>query len=199
VDRLDAALSEAIDVLGRLRANLERFNEIVAVCQRCLALEGRILVAGNGGSAASSQHFAAELVGRLEVDRGALPALALTADTATITALANDYGFEHVFSRQIQALAKSNDLLLVISGSGRSPNLIQACRTAHQIGICTIGLLGGDGGQLVNILDHSIIVPSSNTARVQEAHLIMLHEIAHCLELEHMPDSSALPTRPDRT
>jgi D-sedoheptulose 7-phosphate isomerase len=147
---------------------------------------GKILLCGNGGSAADSQHIAAELVVRLRGnnDRPAMAAMALTVDTSILTASSNDYGFEQVFSRQIEALGQSNDTLIAISTSGNSPNIIEAVNMAHEIGLYVIGFLGGAGGNLKDLVDLPIIAPSKDTARIQEIHILMGHIICDILEKE---------------
>ncbi|KIO78736.1 phosphoheptose isomerase [Pedobacter lusitanus] len=136
---------------------------------------GKILVAGNGGSAADAQHIAAELTGRYVKERKALPAIALTVDTSALTAISNDYGFERVFARQLEAFAGPDDLFIAISTSGNSPNIIQALHTARELGCKTIGLSGRDGGQMNNLCDLNIIVPDDVTARIQEMHILIGH------------------------
>ncbi|MBF0225406.1 MAG: D-sedoheptulose 7-phosphate isomerase [Desulfobacterales bacterium] len=142
----------------------------------------KILICGNGGSAADSQHFAAEIVGRFGKERRALPSIALTTDTSIITALTNDYSYEKVFERQVDALGNEGDVLIAISTSGNSDNIIKAVEIAKQKGIKTISLLGKDGGKQNNIADISIIVSSKITARVQEAHILILHLWAEIIE-----------------
>ena len=135
----------------------------------------RIFLCGNGGSAADAQHIAAEMVCRFETQRRALPAIALTTDTSALTAISNDFGYEQVFARQIEALARPGDLLIGISTSGNSANIIAAVRQAKQMGISSIGLLGGSGGELRNLADQALIVPDSVTARIQECHILVGH------------------------
>ena len=135
----------------------------------------RILVCGNGGSAADAQHFAAELTGRYVKERRALAGIALTVDTSALTAIGNDYGFDRVFSRQVEALGRPGDLLVGISTSGNSPNVIQAVAAAKELGMRTLGLLGRDGGQLKDLVDDPLVVPSQVTARIQEIHLMTYH------------------------
>ena len=135
----------------------------------------RILICGNGGSAADAQHFAAELSGRYVKERRALAGIALTTDTSALTAIGNDYGFERVFSRQVEALGRPGDLLVGISTSGNSPNVIRAVEAAKEQGMKTLGLLGRDGGQLKNLCDDALIVPSPVTARIQEVHQMIYH------------------------
>ena len=143
----------------------------------CQALKNgkKILICGNGGSAADAQHIAAELVGRYEQERRGWPAIALTTDTSALTALANDYGYERVFARQVQALAASGDVLIAISTSGNSPNILAAVNQAKDIGCVTIALTGAGGGQLAKICDAAVVVPSDRTSRVQEAHITIGH------------------------
>ncbi|MBU1165992.1 D-sedoheptulose 7-phosphate isomerase, partial [Candidatus Micrarchaeota archaeon] len=141
-----------------------------------------LLICGNGGSAADAQHFAAELVGRYKKERKALPAIALTTDTSVITAISNDYGFEHVFSRQVEALSAGGDVLFLISTSGNSPNLLEAAKKAKTLGIKIIGLLGKGGGKLKSMCDHAIVIPSDNTPRIQEMHVLVIHMICESVE-----------------
>ncbi len=143
----------------------------------------KVLICGNGGSAADSQHFAAEIVGRFEKERKGYPAIALTTDTSALTAIGNDYGFEKIFSRQVEALGEKGDILIGISTSGNSQNIIEAVKVAKEIGIFTVGFLGKDGGKMKDIVDKAFIVKSNNTARVQEVHLTLEHAICRVLDL----------------
>lgn len=136
---------------------------------------GKILVCGNGGSAADAQHFAAELSGRYLKERRALAAVALTTDSSALTAIGNDYGFDRVYARQVEALGRPGDLLVGISTSGNSPNVIQAVAAAHGLGMRTLGLLGRDGGALRAQVDDALVVPSAVTARIQEVHQMVYH------------------------
>ena len=145
---------------------------------------GKVLLIGNGGSAADAQHIAAELVGRFKLERRSLPAIALTTNTAILTAVANDYGYDTVFSRQLEALASNKDVLIAISTSGASVNILKAVETAHKKGVAVIGLTGGDGGKLKDVADLTIIVPSDNATRMQEAHITIGHIICHLVEKE---------------
>jgi D-sedoheptulose 7-phosphate isomerase len=140
-----------------------------------LTAGGKVLIAGNGGSAADAQHIAAELTGRYVKERMALPAIALTVDTSAITAISNDYGFKKVFSRQLAALARPNDLFIAISTSGNSENVIDALHTAKELNCKTLGLSGRDGGQMNNLCDLNIVVDSDTTARIQEMHILIGH------------------------
>lgn len=153
----------------------EIFN--VSQCMAQVLLKGgTIYWCGNGGSAADSQHLAAELVGRFKGERCALRSLALSTDSSVLTCIANDYTFNSVFSRQIEALGRVGDLLVVISTSGNSPNIINVLEVAKRLGLHTVGLLGKHGGKAKSLSDFSIVVPSSSTARIQEAHIL----IGHC-------------------
>jgi D-sedoheptulose 7-phosphate isomerase len=142
----------------------------------------KILICGNGGSAADAQHFAAELVGRFERERASYPAIALTTDSSALTAIGNDYGFEKVFSRQVEGLGQKGDLLIAISTSGDSPNILEAVRKAASMGMQTIGLLGRNGGSIKGEVGSTVIVPHSRTARIQEAHGFILHFWACCVD-----------------
>jgi D-sedoheptulose 7-phosphate isomerase len=143
----------------------------------------KIMICGNGGSAADAQHFAAEIVGRFEKERKGYPAVALTTDTSALTAIGNDYGFEYIFSRQVEALGQKGDILVGISTSGNSKNVIKAVETAKNMGIFTVGFLGKDGGKLKEIVDTAFIVPHSKTARIQEVHLTLEHALCNIIDL----------------
>ncbi|HHG73692.1 MAG TPA: D-sedoheptulose 7-phosphate isomerase [Persephonella sp.] len=148
-----------------------------------LSMGNKILICGNGGSAADAQHFAAEIVGRFEKERKGYPAIALTTDTSALTAIGNDYGFEHIFSRQVEALGKKGDILIGISTSGNSQNVIKAVEAAKDMGIFTVGFLGKDGGKLKDIVDTAFIVNHQKTARIQEVHLTLEHAICNIIDL----------------
>jgi D-sedoheptulose 7-phosphate isomerase len=136
---------------------------------------GRVLICGNGGSAADAQHFAAELSGRFVTERRPLAGIALTTDTSALTAIGNDYGFDKVFARQLEALGRTGDLFVGISTSGNSGNVIEAVKAARAVGIKTLGLLGRDGGKLKDMMDDCLVVPSDVTARIQEVHIMVIH------------------------
>jgi len=142
----------------------------------------KLMLCGNGGSAADAQHIAAEFVNRFQLDRHPLPAIALTTDTSIITSVANDYSFEEVFSKQIQALGVEGDILLAISTSGNSNNILSAIRTAKEKGLYTIGLIGGDGGKMLTLVDLPMVVESNETPRVQETHILAGHLICELVE-----------------
>lgn len=160
------------DLLG-LQAEIEAAAQAM---HDCLAGGGKLMFCGNGGSAADSQHLAAELMGRFVLQRPPAAALALSTDTSVLTCISNDYSFAEVFERQVQGLGRRGDCLIGISSSGQSDNVLRACTAARQLGITSIGLLGGDGGRIVAACDQAVVVPSHDTARVQEAHIF----IGHC-------------------
>lgn len=165
---------------GQLRTRIASVAHLIAAT---FARGGKVLVCGNGGSATDAQHFAGELVGRfLKPGRAGLPVIALTADTAVLTAWANDYAFADVFARQVQALGRGGDLLLAISTSGRSPNVLAALGAARAGGLSTVGLLGGSGGEALPLCDDAIVVPSNDTPRVQEVHTLALHLVCELVE-----------------
>ena len=142
----------------------------------------KVLLMGNGGSAADTQHIAGELVGRFKKERKAIPAISLSTDTSILTAIGNDYGFEKVFERQIEALGNKGDVVIGISTSGNSENIYRAMKLAKEIGLITIGLLGNDGGKIKELSDIPLIVPSKNTPRVQESHITIGHIICEGVE-----------------
>lgn len=150
---------------------------------------GKVVLFGNGGSAADAQHIACELVGRLALKRRAFPAIALTANTSTLTAIANDYGYNAVFSRQVEALVGEKDVVIGISTSGDSPNVVEAIEMAKMKGARTIGLTGGDGGRLAKVADIALIVPSANTPRIQEVHITIGHIVCEIVEKELSGDA----------
>ncbi|NQT95493.1 MAG: D-sedoheptulose 7-phosphate isomerase [Candidatus Omnitrophica bacterium] len=143
---------------------------------------GKLIVFGNGGSAADAQHIAAELVGRFKLERQGLAAIALTTNTSVLTSIANDYGYEEVFSRQVESLANENDVVIGISTSGNARNVITGLLEAKKIGIKTIALTGSGGGEMAAISDIALVVPSANTARIQEAHIVIGHIICELVE-----------------
>ncbi len=170
------ALFDRISQLGPI---IEQSAELVVAALRS---GHKLLLCGNGGSAADCQHIAAELTGRFRSDRRALAAIALSTDTSALTSIANDYGFEAVFSRQLEGLGSAGDCLLAISTSGNSPNVIRAAEAARAAGIHTIGLLGRDGGKLRALCDIAVVVPSETTARIQEAHIFIGHALCEMVE-----------------
>ncbi len=179
IDRIQRQFTDSADTKRAAMAAMAA--PIEAAARRMvhsLAAGGKVMACGNGGSAADSQHFAAELLNRFEKERPPLAAIALTTDTSTLTSIANDYRYEDVFAKQIQALGKPGDVLLAISTSGNSPNVIEAIHTAHAKGICVVALTGKQGGKIAALLaaaDIHLCVPADRTARIQEVHLLTIH------------------------
>jgi len=179
---LGKQIDEHLKMIGELQADLDvmvRAGELIA---RCLADDRKVLLCGNGGSAAEAQHIAAELVGRYRVERSGLAAIALSTDTSTLTAVGNDYGFQRVFARQVGALGRPGDVLIAISTSGNSENVVEAARAGRVGGLQTIGLSGGDGGSLRGVADLLVLVPHHDTARIQEAHTLIGHLLCTIVE-----------------
>ena len=182
-ERLDAVFGETIALHERVRRG-DPQSIVLAAAAIVAALRGggKLLVCGNGGSAADAQHAAAELVGRFQRERAALAAIALTTDTSVLTSIANDYAFDKVFARQIEALGKTGDVVLGISTSGGSPNVVAALAAARRLGLRTIALTGCDGGEVGRAAEIHVNVPSPSTARVQEVHRTLLHAICELVE-----------------
>ncbi|MBM0636714.1 D-sedoheptulose 7-phosphate isomerase [Campylobacter sp. VicNov18] len=162
-----------------LKGQIAKVGELL--CEN-LEKDRNILICGNGGSAADSQHFATELSGRYKKERRALAGIALTTDTSALTAIGNDYGFEFVFSRQIEALARENDVLIGISTSGKSPNVLEAFKKAKELNMLCIGLSGKGGGLMNKLCDYNLVVPSDDTARIQEMHILILHTLCQMVD-----------------
>jgi len=186
-----------------IRAGMERHQSVVAQVQQQLSgaiaqaaglmtevlkKGGKVLVMGNGGSAADAQHLAAELVGRFLKNRAALPSVALTTDSSILTAVGNDFGFDQIFARQVEALGAPGDLVIGISTSGNSPNVVEAFKTARAKGCSTLGLLGGSGGAIRDMVDLPLVVPSSETPRIQEVHSLIIHILCDLVERSVFPD-----------
>ncbi len=179
------SLGEHIEVLNAtLKGETGVISECADMIQSTFRRGRKLLLCGNGGSAADAQHIAAEFVGRYETERQALPAIALTTDTSALTALANDYDFERVFARQIEALAAEGDCLIAISTSGNAPNVIAAAMAARKRGCVIIGLTGANGKKLASLCDACVMVPSSRTARIQEAHITIAHVWCEIIDAE---------------
>jgi D-sedoheptulose 7-phosphate isomerase len=178
-----SSLSEHLEVFNNLlSAEAEKIERCGELIWDSLRSGGKVLICGNGGSAADAQHIAAEFVGRYEIERRGFPAVALTTDTSALTAISNDYGFEKVFSRQVEALANSNDVLIAISTSGNSPNVTAAVMSARARGCKTVGLTGAGGKKLASLCDECILVPSMRTARIQEAHITIGHILCQIID-----------------
>ena len=166
-------------------------NKIEEVAKKCVEIyrgPNKTILAGNGGSAADAQHIAAEMVGRYGFDRPSLPSLALTTDTSALTAIGNDYGYDYVFSRQLEGMGQKGDLFIGISTSGNSINIIKAFESAKNIGITTVALVGRDGGEMAKIADIALIVPSDSTPRIQESHILIGHILCDIIEKEIFAD-----------
>lgn len=177
----------SLDVKTRILDDEDLIIRVHGVAEKCIQRYregGKMLFAGNGGSAADSQHLAAELVSRLQFDRPALSALALSTDTSALTAIGNDYGFEHLFARQLRANGVPGDVFFAISTSGGSVNIIRALEAAKEIGVTTVGLTGASRGPMNELCDHLLAVPSTETALIQEAHIMLGHAI--CAQIERV-------------
>lgn len=183
ISEITMQLAAHREVIARVEQELTpRIAEMVELMVDTFQRGGKVLVMGNGGSAADAQHFVAEIVGRFKMERRGLPALALSTDTSILTAIGNDYGFDRVFSRQVEALAATGDLVIGISTSGNSPNVLLALQLARETGCRTVGLLGKDGGSIKDVCDLALIVPTVDTPRVQEAHITIIHIVCDLLE-----------------
>ena len=177
--------SELEGHLATIKATFALEGDIKKACETAVATlkaGGKILLCGNGGSAADAQHIAAELTGRYKTERGALAGIALTTDTSALTAIGNDYGYEFVFSRQLEALGREGDLLIAISTSGNSGNVVKALELARKIGIKTIGLSGRTGGAMNELCELNLVVPSNDTPRIQEMHIMIGHIICQAID-----------------
>ena len=179
--RLETRLSLISSSMELIEESVEVISSII---QKSISTNGKIMFCGNGGSAADSQHIAAELVGRYKTDRKGLAAIALSTDTSAITSISNDFGYDNVFERQIEALANEKDVVIGISTGGTSKNVINAIKRANDIDCSIIGFSGKDGGEMNNICDVNIVVPSDDTPRIQEMHILIGHTICHLIEKE---------------
>ncbi|MDH3998593.1 MAG: D-sedoheptulose 7-phosphate isomerase [Desulfuromonadales bacterium] len=185
-DQLDAH----IEVMQRVKDSLGGpITECAQMLAERLGSGGKLLVMGNGGSAADAQHLAAELVGRFLLERRALPAIALTTDSSILTAVGNDYGFDNVFTRQVEALGAPGDVVIGISTSGNSANVVNALKQAKTMGLQCIGLLGGSGGCIAEMVDLALVVPCDETPRIQEAHLTIIHLLCDLIEKQLFGDA----------
>ncbi len=180
--RLRETLAAHLEVVQGLDPLLPEVERLAARATECLRAGGRVFWMGNGGSAADCQHLAAELVGRFERDRSGLASIALTTDTSVLTSVGNDYGFERIFARQVEALCRPEDILIGLSTSGNSRNVLAALDAAAGLGTFRAGLSGGTGGKLREATDLCLVVPSANTARIQEAHILIGHMLCDLVE-----------------
>lgn len=181
-------------LLRELQAHTDMFSQLQSIFPQVKAVAnemratmqrgGKILIMGNGGSAADSQHIAAEIVGRYKKERRGMPAIALTTDTSILTSVGNDYGYDYIFARQIEALCRPEDLVIGITTSGNSRNVVNAIIEANSIGATTVGLTGGTGGQLSELCKFNLVMPSSDTPRIQEAHIFIGHSLCSMLEAD---------------
>lgn len=179
---IDKALADHQAVIAGLEKMAPQIEALAWRMRACLDQGGKIVWAGNGGSAADSQHLAAELVGRFRRHRKGLASIALTTDSSILTSVGNDFGFETIFARQIEALCRPGDVFVAISTSGNSANLVTAIESARGIGLHTVGFLGGSGGKMLERCDTALVVPSSDTPRVQEAHILIGHILCELLD-----------------
>lgn len=186
IDKIGRLLQDIADD-GDLLGELGRAGEI---CVRAIRSGNKIMFAGNGGSAADAQHLAAELVGRLGYERPGLAAISLTTDTSALTAIGNDYGFDAIFERQLDAVGRSGDALIAISTSGRSPNLLKALRAARKKGIAAIGLTGATGGAMLDLCDSCLRIPSTDTQKIQEAQIVLGHILCGMIERALFPPAA---------
>lgn len=185
-------LLETAGNLQRMAGDAGLIDILAAAAMRCaeaLRSGRKVLFAGNGGSAADAQHLAGELVSRFAYDRPGLPAFALTTDSSVLTAIGNDYGYEQLFARQVQAVGTAGDVFVAISTSGRSPNILAALRTARQKGLATVGMTGRTGGAMPDLCDYLLRTPSDSTPRIQEGHIAMGHAICEIIEAQIFPRS----------
>lgn len=190
--RVRAILRESAAVKQALaEAAAGAVAEAAARCVESLRAGGKILLFGNGGSASDAQHIAGELTGRLGRERPALPAIALTANTSDLTAIGNDYGFDHVFTRLVQAHGRDGDVAIALSTSGNSPNVLSAVEACRERGLRTIGLVGRGGGKLAPLVDHAVVVPSDDTQRIQESHITIGHALCELIDEALFPRSDA--------
>ncbi len=166
------------------KSTLKNIDKIISEIIKCVKKGNKIILAGNGGSAADAQHMAAEFVSKFYKDRPSIEAIALTTDTSIITSIGNDYDFSNIFSRQIESIGKNGDIFIAISTSGNSENIINALKQAQEKGIITVGLSGESGGKMKSLCDYCILVPSSDTPRIQESHLLLEHIFCEFVEEE---------------
>jgi D-sedoheptulose 7-phosphate isomerase len=185
MNMIESELNSHKQTIQRVIDELQNYIYTACVIVSEAIVDGKkLIIFGNGGSAADAQHIAAELTGRYKSERRGLPAIALTTDTSALTAIANDYGYKKVFSRQVEALAQKSDVVIGISTSGNSKNVIKALKKAKKLGCKTIGFTGKDGGKMSDICDVNIIVPSNDTPRIQEMHILIGHIICQSVDNE---------------
>ena len=183
-DIIENEFNEYIKVANSIHCMTDAVAISAQLCIDCLKNGGKILLFGNGGSAADAQHIAAELVGRYKTSRKGLPAIALTTDSSVLTSIGNDFGYEHIFDRQVEALANKGDVAIGISTSGKSINVINALKVASKLNCNTIGFSGHDGGEMNEICNINLPIPSEDTPRIQEIHILIGHIICHLIDQE---------------
>ena len=183
-ENLKNAIADHQAMFAKLADLIPQISLVAEELKACIKRGGKILLMGNGGSAADSQHIAAEIVGRFKKERRGLAAIALTTDTSIITSVGNDYGYDYIFARQIEALCRPEDVVIGITTSGNSKNVVAAIEEANKLGATTIGLTGGTGGKMSELCKYNLVMPSSETARVQEAHIFVGHSLCDLLESE---------------
>ena len=183
-ENLKNAIAEHQAMFSKLGDLIPQISQVAEELKACINRGGKILLMGNGGSAADSQHIAAEIVGRFKKERRGLAAIALTTDTSIITSVGNDYGYDYIFARQIEALCRPEDVVIGITTSGNSKNVVAAIEEANKLGATTIGLTGGSGGKMNGLCKYNLVMPSSETARIQEAHIFVGHSLCDLLESE---------------
>jgi D-sedoheptulose 7-phosphate isomerase len=179
----------AAEVYSRLCDSADAVTAVAGAVVDSYRAGGKLILFGNGGSAGDAQHIAAEFVGRFQLERDPLPAIALTVNGSAITAIANDYGYDQVFARQLRALGAPGDVAVGISTSGGSANVIAALEAARSGGLVTVGLTGGDGGAIPSMCDHCLVVPSGDTPRIQEGHILLAHVLCELVETTLFPDA----------
>ncbi len=185
IDYIESQIAQAENLMGKMLADKELLASVSAAASACIGSlknNGKILLAGNGGSAADAQHIAGEFVSRFMFDRPGLSAIALTTDTSILTAIGNDYGYEKLFARQVQALGRKGDVFIAYSTSGKSPNVLEALKTAKAADLVTIGFTGNRGGPMHDLCDHTLAVPSPDTPKIQEGHLVLGHILCGIVE-----------------
>ena len=195
-ETITAHMRESADVLAKMmddRTLHETVERVADACLKALRGDNKLLFMGNGGSAADSQHLAGEMVSRFAFDRPGLPAFALTVDSSVMTAIGNDYGYEHLFARQVQAVARKGDVLFGFSTSGNSPNILEALAMGRKMGLVTVGMTGNRRAKITGLVDHCIEIPSSSTPKIQEGHIIVGHILCGLVEERMFKRDSAGP------
>jgi len=191
-DRITKQIRESLEVKDKMLHSgslIQGIDRVVSMIVNCYHDHGKVLFCGNGGSAADAQHLSAELSGRFRKNRPPLFAEALHVNTSFLTAVGNDFGYDQVFARMLEAMGKQGDILVAISTSGNSPNVVAAARQAQKMGIIVVGLTGGDGGELSNLCTVELKIPSRDTARIQEGHILTGHIVCELVEAELFPDA----------